>query len=617
MKTLRCAVGAWCLLAATPAPAGDDALQALRAVTVAAPAAGLPFADVLQQAGDRERAALLRLGLVAAHVDTLNGRAWAPGTTLGQVIDGAVGQPAPVPDSALAAGWRQAFNRHVTLRRGITGAELPQELSYLTGRLLPAGPGQWTMNASGLTNYVAVVALVNRSPTPLPLPPWRLQLSPAGGLVLDCRPPALASVPAGTPGAVLADGGETVAPGAERAFVCRAVADSRWRDAFARSAETGFELWPPHFDSAERFVALASAIGSGGPIDRGAWAARFAAAPPAAATAGVVAAEPGGRGAPVARHGSRPAPVAQAERAPPVPAGSERASTLRTVLATAGAAAALLLGMRLVLARASGDPIGETAWRTLPLIALVMGLGWAIGSPWAQDLLSGWTAEANQRLRDGSTPLQTATRAAPSEWTLDRTFRRFLDRFGFFGIGALATLVVFAIGRGFVRRGAASSGVILASQFVLAAVGLGVVVLTWSAPSGEGWGRASPFIVAGLLLAACFWAGLGVMGLHKLHDLLDDDGLSWPGTVTRAFRRALDFGGTATRGEFWGFLLAFALAWMVARGFFRPLDVAVALAGVLPMLALAVRRFRALDARETWGLAALVGVLVLELLTRR
>lgn len=607
MKTLPWALGAWCALAAMPAPAAEDALPALRAVTVAAPAAGLPFADVLQQAGQPERAALLRLGLVAAHVDTLNGRAWSPGTTLGQVIDGAVGLPAPTPDSALAAGWRQAFNRHVLLRRGITRAELPQELNYLTGRLLPAGPGQWTMNASGLTSYVTVVALANRSPTPLPMPPFRLQLLPEGGLVLDCKPPALASVPAGTAGAVLADGGETVAPGAERAFVCRAVTDNRWREAFARGADASFEMWPPHFDSAERFAALASALGSGHRIDRAAWAARFAAASPAAATG--VDAGPAAR-----RDGTPPTPVA---RARPTPDGPERTSPLRTVLAVAGAAAALLLGIRLVLARASGDPIGDTVRRTLPLIAVVLGIGWAIGSPWGQDALSAWTADANQRLRDGTTPLQTATRAAPQAWALDRVFERFLDRFGFVGVGALITLVVFAIGRGFVRRGASSGTVVIASQLLLGAVGLALVVATWSAPSGEGWGRAAPFIVAGMLLAAAFWAGIGVAALHKVHDLLDHDDITWLGAVKQAFRRALDFGGTATRGEFWGFLLAFALAWMVARAFLRPLDMAVALAGVVPLLALAVRRFRALDAHEVWGLAALVGVLVLELATGR
>ncbi len=197
-------------VAAQPA----DAHAALLATPLVPPATQwFHLADALAQArvqpGDEDRATLLRHRLLAAHIAALNG---SPSLTPTPTVATLIAQAAPLPqaDAALIDAWQRAFNRHVQLRLADAQRGPPFELAYLGRQLMPLGPGAWTMDASGRARYFWVLHLVNRSPTALPLPAFRLQ---ADGLLLDCTPPA--ALPPGQPappGDALTDPGELVAP---------------------------------------------------------------------------------------------------------------------------------------------------------------------------------------------------------------------------------------------------------------------------------------------------------------------------------------------------------------------------------------------------------------------
>lgn len=229
-----------------PALAGADVLQQVRTIAPPSAAAGLPYAEALARAGDADRADVLRLGLVTAHVKMLNGTPWAAGTTLGQVMDASASLPAPSPASALAAAWHAAFNRHMALN-WMDGA-VPLEAEHLADRLSAVRPGGWVMPASGLTRYVAQVQLVNGSPRPVALP--GLALRWPGGLLLNCSPASRSRS---------GHDGWTPAGGAAD-FVCQEVADTRHHNDFAQRAP---ELVPANFSSPERYLQLAAAFGQG------------------------------------------------------------------------------------------------------------------------------------------------------------------------------------------------------------------------------------------------------------------------------------------------------------------------------------------------------------------
>ena len=84
--------------------------------------------------------------------------------------------------------------------------------------------------------------------------------------------------------------------------------------------------------------------------------------------------------------------------------------------------------------------------------------------------------------------------------------------------------------------------------------------------------------------------------------MLDEDGLTWAGTVARAWRRVADFSGGATRGEFWGYVAAWVTVWLLVRATARPADAVVAVVGAFALASLTVRRLHAMATAEIAGI---------------
>jgi hypothetical protein len=285
------------LLAATllAAAAGNPGEQMLRDTVIATPAQGLPFVDVLLQAGDTANAEVLRIGLMTAHIQALDAVVAPAPVRLGDVIDQAVGQPTPGPDSPLALQWARVFNRQVALQWEPLVGQWPPDLAYLQSQLQPLGPGAWWMNASGQVRYVASVKLLNRGPTPLPVPEFGLRVAHGDqSLDMACRPPADAA--SAQRGVLVIDLDAVLPVGGQYAFICRAVSLVVWKDVLARlargtpAAGDSAKLLPRHFDHSQSVVKLAQTIGSAHSVDREAWAQRLATAP--AALAGPTTAHP-------------------------------------------------------------------------------------------------------------------------------------------------------------------------------------------------------------------------------------------------------------------------------------------------------------------------------------
>lgn len=486
---------------ARPAAAGGSALDSLRRTVVDQAAQAVPYVDVLQRAGDDARAELLRTGALAAHMAQLETGRSAP-LRLGEVIDGAAALGAPAPQSPLALRWQAVFNAQVALEWVEPAQGLPPEIAYLQRQLERLAPGMWTVPVGPELRYLAIVRLVNRSPTPLPLGPFTLALG-AAGPGLDCAPPA---PDPGSAGPVLPDPGELVPPGGARPFVCRTVARADGRADAARAArgEAPVRLLPRHFDSPAALAALVGAIGSGHAVDGAAWARRFDAERP------------------------QPAPDARGHQGPP---------------------------------KRSAAPAGRE------------------------------DASRPQRPMDVGSVLQ---------------------RLGFVNAAMLGALVMFVLGRLLRRVGAGLGGVLATSYATLFGVAVLLIAKSWEAPSGDGWGRAAPFFVALYIAAGVFLSGALLTALHLLHRELDKAQLTWPGTVVRAFRRTADFGGQATRGEFWGYMAAWVAVWLLVRAVARPLEVWIGVLGAVPAISLTVRWLRAMTPAEVVGLGLGLALLVLE-----
>ena len=183
-------------------------------------------------------------------------------------------------------------------------------------------------------------------------------------------------------------------------------------------------------------------------------------------------------------------------------------------------------------------------------------------------------------------------------------------------VSALA-LALFAVGRLALLRAS-----LLARN--VATVGLGVLVAVpllatvWSSGklNGDGWANLG-VVVGGLALA--MGVGMAVivaMLMHRLHDLLDADGQTWPGVIVSGWRQALWMFGQATRGEFWGFVLFAAWTWALAVPLGRPWTGIVGLALFVPLCGLAWRRALSLTRAEIGvGLAVLI-TMALDLILR-
>lgn len=594
------------------APPAADAHSALMATALPPPAAQwFHLADALTQArarpGDEDRAALLRHRLLASHTAELNGQA-APQPTL--TVATLLAQTAsPHGDTALASGWEQAFNRHIQVRQAEAQRGAPPEIAYLGKQLLPLGPGAWTKDTAGRTQYFWVLYLVNRSPTALPLPAFRLQ---ADGLLLDCTPPMLPPGSAGAVGERLPDPGEIVPPGAERPFVCRAFAGPEFREPLrarlAGRSSTPLRLYPPHLASEAGVQGLTAVLGQGQTPARDAWVQRLAsvksAAPPSTST--------------TAPRQARDTPA----QAPSAAEPGKRWDRLRGMLALGGAVAALAVVGVFVFGLLRGDSIGERIGRALRVAAGVMGVALLLGLPWTQQLLGSAgdelgghavTAMRGSLANNDAALAKRGIRPAGGLKGLQQQTGLDLK-----GLGLVAVLVLFALGRGALRMGVPRGAVLIGTALVmLIACVVSIVSLfaDGSLSGGEGWIRMGVVLVPLILAGIFFGYTLIPLLLHGLHFMLDDEDLSWPGSVWRALRQSLHFQGSASQGEYWGFISFVALAAVLAGGFHPRAAWAVLLVLALPTAALCARRLRSMSSAEAWGVAAMLGLLLFELIT--
>ncbi len=615
---LRAAALAWWLAAAsvqaaTAPPPGARA--ALMATTLSAPAVQwLHLADALRDAGDVTSATLLRHHLLAAHVDALNGAAAPqPAPRVADAIDAARQRPAPVSDGTLMAAWEEAYNRHVQIQLAEPGLPAPPEVAYLGSQLTPLGPGAWTMDAAGRARYFWVLWLVNRSPTTLPLTATNVR---ADGLLLDCQPPAPPLAGDVRRPGQLDDPGERVAPGASRPFVCRAFEGPEFRAPLAQrlagQAATAPRLLPTHLGSSAQLDALLDVLGQGQDRQRAAWSQRLSAG---AAAPGAVGASPTdtATGATVATGAAGGAGALAAGTAART---ASRWQRLRVLLAVGAVLSLLGVGLVQLFGRLSGHDAAPLWARSARWTLGVMVLALLVGLPWTQQLLGSATDDLGAR---ATSALRESVRSpGPNSAAHSGQAGLQLATHDPVKLALAAGLLVFGLGRLALRAGLPRGVVVSASVgFVaLAALGTAAWTVTQMPPaSGEGWGRAAVILVPIWVIAMFMLAGIEMLLLHRLHFLLDEDGLSWPGSVMAGLRRSLDFTGNASRGEFWGFIAFALLATALVRGWDLRLGGMLMALLVLPCAALAVRRLRAMSTTEAWGAAALLGLFIIELLT--
>ena len=106
----------------------------------------------------------------------------------------------------------------------------------------------------------------------------------------------------------------------------------------------------------------------------------------------------------------------------------------------------------------------------------------------------------------------------------------------------------------------------------------------------------------------------GVLALHGLHKLLDEEQLAWWQTVATGWRHALNIHAETTRAEFWGFLAHCAWLWLLARLCLAPLDRWIGLALLVPLSTLTFRRMRSMTGQEWLMVASVVVCVVLLML---
>jgi len=558
-----------------PRPGDSEGWAAMRATAVATPAAGLPFAAALQRAGQPARAVQLRIGLLGAHIAALNGAAWPAPRTIGQVHDEAAGQPAPTAPSAMAEAWREAFNRHADLR---WDGPAPAEVGRSPAAWRAIAPGAWTLAAGART--LASVTLGHRSPAPMTLPRWTLQLAgPQGSLFLVCEPLV---------GAI-----DAVAAGERRRFTCQADAADR-HGLLARAtrgrpaAGESVTLLPSHFESAAAWTALAEAVGSATPINTLTWVERLTApAPPAVATTGMA---------------GRPLPAAPASTSTGAPASTSAADTestpsaapprplppaaWRTAFAVMGSFGLLLLTLRLVLGHLDEESPARTFWRTLPWLAGCLALAAVVGSPWGQATLEHASGAG---LRNLAVRLQGVGGRAPAAWQLDAL----AVRYGAVVFAAGAGVLFFIVERALIVRGGFSSAYVKG----LSLLARGAIFLAVAAAMGPP--AATVLYIALVLLAGAMLVTSVLVSwlLHSLFEQLDEAGLGLFAALKRTVAGTLDFGGTATRAEFWAWPLFAVVVLLLVQAVHAAAVLPVAVMLVLPVPALLVRRLRGLDER--------------------
>lgn len=179
-------------------------------------------------------------------------------------------------------------------------------------------------------------------------------------------------------------------------------------------------------------------------------------------------------------------------------------------------------------------------------------------------------------------------------------------------------LALFAVGRW--ALGKASAGARL-----VATIGLGVLVAVpllstvWGPGklNGDGWSNLG-VVLSGLVLAmGVSVAVIVALLLHRVHDLLDAEGSTWPQVIWRGWRQAVWMFGTATRGEFWGFVLFAAWAWALVVPLGRPWTPLAGMLLLVPLWSVAWRRALSLTRAEMGVGLAVIAVMVIDLILRQ
>lgn len=172
-------------------------------------------------------------------------------------------------------------------------------------------------------------------------------------------------------------------------------------------------------------------------------------------------------------------------------------------------------------------------------------------------------------------------------------------------VSALA-LGLFALGRRLERSGWSAGMARMATGMLL----LGGAVLTFFAIASDnprsGTGLSQPWIGAAFSMIFFVYALFGMLMLHALHRLLDRDEIAWGQAIWSGWNHMFHWQGTASRGEFWGFIAHFVWLWAIARAGFRPWDLLLFLLALPALGSLAWRRVRGMTGDEFTVLVLIV-----------
>lgn len=125
--------------------------------------------------------------------------------------------------------------------------------------------------------------------------------------------------------------------------------------------------------------------------------------------------------------------------------------------------------------------------------------------------------------------------------------------------------------------------------------------------SGDGWSNLATVGAGASVLISVAMGALLVTVLHMVHDVLDEEDLSWMQTITRGWRNAFQLAGRASRGEFWGFLVFVLAARAVFVALGSPWQNVLTGVVALPLCTLLLRRLQSLTLQDI-GYALIVAI---------
>lgn len=173
-------------------------------------------------------------------------------------------------------------------------------------------------------------------------------------------------------------------------------------------------------------------------------------------------------------------------------------------------------------------------------------------------------------------------------------------------------LGLFAGGRGLRKAGVYESVIVVITVLVVA----GLWALATALLGSGGTGYSHP-----LYVAIAIWSVylgpvlLGVLALHALHKVLDDEQMAWWEAVATGWRRTFNVSAPTSPAEFWGFLAHCAWIWVLARLCLVPLDRWIGLALLVPLATLTTRRMLSITLQQWLEVVLIVVAFVLLLLS--